>query len=461
MTRLLIADDHDGTREGLCLALEELGHSVHLATNGEEAIDRVKQYSFDLAIVDVKMPKKSRIEVLESIVATSPETSVVMMTAFGTIEFAVEAMQKGAADFITKPYKLEQIEIKIEQTLERRRLSQENTYLRQEEALRYSFDEILGQSPKMQAVFHRIRTVAPTNSTVLIEGESGTGKELIARAVHQNSKRSSKPFVKVNCAALAEGLLESELFGHEKGAFTNAIKQKAGRFEIADTGTLFLDEIGELSPATQVKLLRVLQEREFERVGGTRTISVDVRLVAATNRNLPARIAEGAFREDLYYRLNVVPIEVPPVRDRREDIPLLVAHFLFKYNAEIGKKISEIHPSAMDLLTSHPWFGNVRELENAIERAVVLAEGDTITANDLALSPPSPDDRRATELTTASESDGTFPELVEAFEKQLLRDAYLKANRVKADAAKMLGIERTTFRYKFDKYRLGFLDECS
>ena len=447
MSRLLIADDHESTREGLSLALEELGHSVQLAADGEEAIDRVKEYSFDLAIVDIKMPKKNGIEVLESIKATSPETNVVMMTAFGTIDLAVEAMQKGATDFITKPYTLEQIEIKIEQTLEGRRLSQENTYLRQEEELRYSFDEIMGQGPKMQAVFHMIQTVAPTNSTVLIGGESGTGKELIARAIHQNSKRHERPFVKVNCAALAEGLLESELFGHEKGAFTNAIQQKAGRFEIADTGTLFLDEIGDLSLSTQVKLLRVLQEKEFERVGGTRTISVDVRLVSATNRNLPDRIKEGAFREDLYYRLNVVPIEVPPLRERREDIPLLIAHFLLKYNAEIGKKISEIHSSAMELLTTYPWFGNVRELENVIERAVVLAEGNVITAENLSLSNQSSDDEGLANLPTANIEVGTLPELVEAFERELLWDAYLKANKVKADAAKMLGIERTTFRY--------------
>lgn len=334
-------------------------------------------------MVDVQMPKKTGLEVLAAIAETSPETSVVMMTAFGTIELTVESMQKGAVDFITKPYTLEQVEIKVAQALAGRRLSQENAYLRREDELRYSFDEIMGESPQMQAVFRRIQTVAPTHSTVLIGGESGTGKELVARAIHQHSTRREKPFVKVNCAALAEGVLESELFGHERGAFTQAVKMKLGRFEIADGGTLFLDEIGESTPAMQVKLLRVLQEREFERVGGTRSITVDVRLVAATNQNLPDRIREGAFREDLFYRLNVVPIEVPPLRERRADIPLLVAHFLLKYNAEIGKKVSSVHPSAMELLTTHSWAGNVRELENAIERAVVLAQGNAMRKPDL------------------------------------------------------------------------------
>ena len=297
----------------------------------------------------------------------------------------------------------------------------------------------------MEAVLRRIQTVAPTQATVLIGGESGTGKELVARAIHKHSPRRENPFVKVNCAALAEGVLESELFGHEKGAFTQAVKMKPGRFEIADGGTLFLDEIGESTPAMQVKLLRVLQEREFERVGGTRSISVDVRLVAATNRSLSDRVREGAFREDLYYRLNVVPIEVPPLRERREDIPLLVAHFLLKYNAEIGKKVSSVHSTAMELLTTYPWAGNVRELENAIERAVVLAQGSEIMPDDLSLNAQSPEDHV---------EGGTLTERVESFEKRLLWDAYLRANKVKADAAKLLGIERTTFRYKFEKYGL-------
>ena len=336
MSWILIADDHKSTSEGLSMALEAQGHSTRVALDGESAISAIKKHFFDLVIVDIQMPKKNGMEVLESVKTISPETTVMMMTAFGTIELAVEAMQKGAVDFITKPYTLEQIEIKVEWALEGRRLSMENEYLRREEEIRYNFDEIIGESPAMQAVYRTIQTVAPANSTALILGESGTGKELVARAIHKNSQRTGKPFIKVNCVALAEGVLESELFGHEKGAFTNAVRQKPGRFEIANGGTLFFDEIGEIPPLTQVKLLRVLQEQEFERVGGNRTISVDVRLIAATNRNLPALIDEGKFREDLYYRLNVVPIGMPPLRDRREDIPLLVAHFLLKYNAEMG-----------------------------------------------------------------------------------------------------------------------------
>jgi transcriptional regulator with GAF, ATPase, and Fis domain len=308
----------------------------------------------------------------------------------------------------------------------------------------------------MGMVYRTVQTVAPTNSTILILGESGTGKELIARAIHKNSLRKGKPFIKVNCAALAEGVLESELFGHEKGAFTNAMRQKPGRFEIASGGTLFLDEIGEMPLSTQVKLLRVLQEREFERVGGTTTISVDVRLVAATNRNLPARIDDGRFREDLYYRLNVVPIEMPPLRERREDIPPLVAYFLLKYNAETGKKIGQLRPDAMKLLSTYPWPGNVRELENAIERAVVLAQGDTLTAENLALGLQSRQQQQDDSAVPSAPFEGaSLTAMVDAFEKQLLWDAYLKANRVKAEAAKLLGIERGTFRYKFDKYSLS------
>jgi two-component system, NtrC family, response regulator PilR len=463
MSSILIADDHKSTSEGLSIALEAQGHSTHVVFDGESAIEAVNQHFFDLVIVDIRMPKKNGMEVLDAVKSISPETIVMMMTGYGTIEQAVEAMQKGAVDFIAKPYTLDQIELKIERALEGRRMSMENEYLRREAELRYNFDEIIGESPAMQAVYRTIQTVAPTNSTVLILGESGTGKELVARAIHKNSPRQEKAFIKINCAALAEGVLESELFGHEKGAFTNAVKQKPGRFEIANGGTLFLDEIAEIPPSTQVKLLRVLQEQEFERVGGNRTISVDVRLVAATNRNLSERIAEGKFREDLYYRLNVVPIEMPPLRDRREDIPLLVAHFLLKYNTETGKQVSEIHPEAMELLSTYAWSGNVRELENAIERAVVLASGASLTPENLSLGlqqSPKRHENLNTPQMLPIEGE-SLTEMVEAFEKRILWNAYLKANRTKAEAAKLLGIERSTFRYKFDKYNLSENDESS
>ena len=452
MSWILIADDHKSTCEGLALALEAKGYSTQIALDGETAIELVRQHFFDLAIVDIRMPKQNGIQVLEAVKATSPETTVIMMTAFGTIDIAVEAMQKGAVDFITKPYKLEQIELKIDRALQQTRVSMENQYLREELGIRYNLDDVIGESPKMQSVYAKVQMVAATNSTVLIMGESGTGKELIARAIHQHSQRKERAFIRVNCAALAEGILESELFGHEKGAFTNAVRQKPGRFELANEGTLFLDEVGDLPLSTQVKLLRVLQEREFERVGGTKTISVDVRLLAASNRDLPSLIRAGRFREDLYYRLNVVPIEIPPLRERREDIPLLVAHFLRKYNAETGKRISEIHPDVMGMLSAYSWPGNVRELENAIERAVVLARGSVLTTENLLLTAQQLHQDRD---DLSSSREAKFTEMVEAFEKKLIWDAYLEAGRIKAEAAKLLGIKRSTFRYKFDKYKLN------
>ena len=460
MSWILIADDHRSTCEGLAFALEAKEHSTQIALDGESAIEAIKENSFDLLIADIRMPKKNGIEVLEAVKAISPETTVIMMTAYGTIDVAVEAMQKGAADFVTKPYTLEQIELKVEQALQQRQMRMENQYFREELEIRYNLDEVIGESLKMQEVYRTVRAVAPTNSTVLILGESGTGKELIARAIHKYSQRKEEPFIKVNCAALAESILESELFGHEKGAFTHAIRQKPGRFELANGGTLFLDEIGDIPLSTQAKLLRVLQEREFERVGGTKTIRVDVRLIAATNRNLSTLIRAGNFREDLYYRLNIVPVEIPPLRERPEDIPLLAAHFLHKYNVEAGKKISEIHPDAMESLSTYFWPGNVRELGNAIERAVVLTQGKVLTTENFSLGLPSSQQDWHSPSTLASSVEGTtLTEKVEAFEKQLLRVAYLKAEKVKAEAAKLLGIERSTFRYKFDKYRLYELDE--
>lgn len=455
MSWILIADDHRSTCEGLALALEAKGHSTQIALDGESAIEAAKEHFFDLFIVDIRMPKRNGIEVLEEVKAVSPESIVMMMTAYGTIDVAVEAMQKGAVDFITKPYKLEQIELKVERALQQNQMRMENQYLRAELATQYGLDEIIGKSPQMKAVYSIVQTVSPTNSTALILGESGTGKELIARAIHKHSQRNERAFIKVNCAALAEGVLESELFGHEHGAFTNAIKQKPGRFELADGGTLFLDEIADIPSSTQVKLLRVLQEREFERVGGTKTIRVDVRLIAATNRDLPLLIRKGEFREDLYYRINVVPVEIPPLRERQGDIPMLVAHFVRKYSEETGKKINEIHPDMMKMLSMYSWPGNVRELENAIERAVVLASGNILTTENISLGMQSLHQRRNDGPAIAQSFNETrMTEMVEAFEKELLWNAYLKARKVKAEAAKLLGIQRSTFRYKFDKYRL-------
>ena len=460
MSRILIADDHRGTAEAIALALDALGHKSSVVHDGEAAVNAARDQFYDLALLDVRMPKKDGIQALTAIKEDSPETAVVVMSAHGTIDVAVEAMRQGAADFVTKPVTLEEIEVKVANALRQRVVWMENAYLREQDGGGRGFDSMVGAGEAMRVVYERIQAVAQSNATVLVLGETGTGKELVARAIHENSRRGAKPFVRVNCAALAEGVLESELFGHERGAFTNADRQRAGRFELADGGTLFLDEIGEVAIATQVKLLRVLQEKEFERVGGASTIGVDVRIVAATNRDLAEMVDAGEFREDLYYRLNVVPVALPPLRDRRDDIPGLVAHFVLKYAAEMAKKIAAVHPDAMRRLVGHAWPGNVRELENTIERAVVLAPSDTITPEDLGLT-----DRRGRQRDDPGDAvpiEGvSLTDMVDSFEKRLLWTAYVRSNRVKADAAKLLGIERTTFRYKFDRHGLADLDETA
>ena len=460
MSRILIADDHRGTAEAIALALDARGHRSSVVHDGEAAANAASDQFYDLALLDVRMPKMDGIETLAAIKEQSPETAVIVMSAHGTIEIAVKAMRQGAVDFVTKPVTLEEIEVKVENALRQRMIWMENAYLREQNGEGQGFDSMVGSGEAMRLVYDRIQAVAQSNATVLVLGETGTGKELVARAIHENSRRAAKPFVRVNCAALAEGVLESELFGHERGAFTNASRQRAGRFELADGGTVFVDEIGEVAISTQVKLLRVLQEKEFERVGGVSTIGVDVRSVAATNRDLVSMVDAGEFREDLYYRLNVVPLALPPLRDRHEDIPSLVAHFLLKYAAETAKKIAAVHPDAMQSLVRHAWPGNVRELENTIERAVVLARSDTIMSVDLGL-----DDRRARKRDDAHDAiaveGASLTEMVDGFEKRLLWTAYVRANRVKADAAKLLGIERTTFRYKFDRHGLAEMDETA
>ncbi|MCL6630140.1 MAG: sigma-54 dependent transcriptional regulator, partial [Armatimonadetes bacterium] len=345
--------------------------------NGRKALDVVSsEPDVNVMICDLIMPDLNGVEVLKSAKEINPQLSVVMITAHGTIKTAVDAMKLGAFDYITKPFDMDEIKLVVKNAAERSELLEENIHLKQELKSRYSFEGIIGSSSKMQEVFKIVERVANSNATVLIRGESGTGKELIARAIHYNSPRAAKPFIAVSCAALPETLLESELFGYEKGAFTGAVGQKAGRFELAHQGTLFLDEVPEISPPVQVKLLRVLQEREFERVGGTKTIKVDVRLIAATNRDLEQLVAEGHFRPDLYYRLQVIQVFLPPLRERTEDIPLLVQHFIEKYNKENGKFVKGVTDETMDLLMKYRWPGNVRELENVIERGVVLADAN-------------------------------------------------------------------------------------
>src|SRR6187431_2149549 len=385
MGRILVVDDHDSLRKGLVRALNNAGHDVEEAPNGTVAIERLQDSQFDVVLTDLRMGGADGMDVLRTTRSIQPSAAVILMTAFGSIHTAVEAMKIGAFDFVQKPFEIEEMELKIEKATELRHLKYQVDYLRHEQKDIYDFDRIVGASGALQQVLAIVKKVARSNSTILIRGETGTGKELIAGAIHHNSLRNNRNFVKVNCAALQENLLESELFGHEKGAFTGADKQRIGRFEQSDGGSLFLDEIGDMSQSTQAKILRVLQEHEFERLGGTRTLRVDVRLIAATNRDLPAMVQASQFREDLYYRLNVVSIEMPPLRERKDDIVPLATSFIRKFAGELKKKIEGLDTEAQKLLMRYNWPGNIRELENAIERAMLLAEGRAISADDLRL----------------------------------------------------------------------------
>jgi DNA-binding NtrC family response regulator len=380
---LLIVDDEANARTALAELLREEGYRVETAADGFKALGKIEEFAPDLVLTDLKMPGMGGVELLEKLREQDREIVVIVMTAFAAIDSAVDAMKKGAADYLTKPLNMTELLLVVGREMERRRLRRETGNLRARLAERYSFDNIIGDAPVMQTVFKIVSQIAPARASVLITGESGTGKELIAAAIHQRSARAKGPFVRLHCAALAESILESELFGHERGAFTGAVGRRDGRFQQAHGGTLFLDEIGEISPAVQVKLLRFLQEHEFERVGGNETVRVDVRVVAATNRDLKAEVERGRFREDLYYRLNVIAIEMPSLKARPSDVPLLATHFLRKYAAENAKQIEGFSVDALARLGGYAWPGNVRELENVVERAVVLCEGPRITAAEL------------------------------------------------------------------------------
>ncbi len=386
---VLIIDDEPDILLVMSANLKKEGYEVVTAEDGVDALRKMETHDFDVVIVDHQMPRLSGMDFLDRLRgglfpgAQRNDIPVIVVTAYGTIEVAVKAMKNGAYSYLTKPIQYEDLSLQIKNAVERRRLSREVENLRQEVGERYQFGNILGRNPQMQEIFHLIRTVAETDATVLIHGESGTGKELIARAIHYNSRRKDRPFVVVSCSALPETLLESELFGHEKGAFTGAIRQRIGRFEMADGGTVFLDEIGEMSMPVQLKLLRVLQEREFERVGGNQTVKVDVRVIAATHKDLNRAMNERLFREDLFYRLNVVPIKLPPVRERLDDVPLLAAHFLKKFSEKNQKRITTISPETLSRLIRYSYPGNVRELENIIERAVIMEKSDTLRRVDL------------------------------------------------------------------------------
>ena len=382
MEKILIVDDERSLRDVLGIMLKRAGYDVSVASDGDEAIARIEKELFDLVITDLKMPKTGGLDVLKAVKDASPDSVVLIITAFASAESAVEAMKLGAYDYLTKPFQVDEVQLIIRNALEKRRLSTENMLLKREMAAAALQTKLIGKSDAMQKVFDVIKKVADTKSNVLILGESGTGKELVARAIHASSARAQMPFVPVNCSALPETLLESELFGYMKGAFTGAATNKAGLFEVANGGSIFLDEIGETTPATQVKLLRVLQEREFRRVGGTQDVKVDVRVIAATNRDLNAAMAGGAFRSDLFYRLNVFPIEMPPLRERQDDIPLLVAYFVDRYARKAGKAIGNIDKRTMDILQCYAWPGNVRELQNVIERSIVVCETETLAIDE-------------------------------------------------------------------------------
>jgi DNA-binding NtrC family response regulator len=441
--RLLVVEDEANMLRVLELQLAGAGFAVEKASNAEQALAILERGGLDLVLTDLRLPGMDGLRLLERIRGIDASLPVIIMTAFGTVETAVQAMKAGASDYILKPFSLDDLMMTIDKVLELHTLRDENRRLKDELGHKYQFDNIIGKSPKMQEVFAAVSRVAPTRATVLLAGESGIGKDLIARAIHHHSPRRDRPFVKINCSALPENLMESELFGYEKGAFTGAASAHAGKFEQADGGTAFLDEIGDVPPPVQVKLLRVLQEREFERLGSNKTLRVDVRVIAATNQDLRAALEQGAFREDLYYRLNVVPINIPPLRERKEDIPYLVEHFLAKYSEETGGRVHSITPAAMEKLIAYHWPGNVRELENIIQRAMVLAPGPALEPGDIQLDSA----RRA-----AATADGIpfLPEgmTLDQYEQQLIREALRRCDGNKSQAARLLGLTRNALRYR-------------
>jgi DNA-binding NtrC family response regulator len=455
MASILIVEDEPKMLRLLELNLSEEGYAVESAQDAESGLKLLRQGKIDLVLTDLKLPGMDGLEFLQAVKRSNAHLPVIVMTAYGTVETAVEAMKAGASDYVLKPFSMEEIKLLIRKELDVRHLREENVTLREALGKRLEFKNIIARSPKMQEVLATVERVAPTNSTVFLGGESGVGKDLIARALHQHSRRASGPFIKINCTAIPENLLESELFGYEKGAFTGAMGSKPGKFELADKGTIFLDEIGDMPGSIQAKLLRVLQDREFERLGGTKTLRVDVRVVAATNQDLRAALEQGTFREDLYYRLNVVPINIPPLRERKEDIPYLVDYFIERFARESGKHLSGITPEAMRLLKDFHWPGNVREVENVIERGVALSTGSSIDVGDIQLdvspsAPSRPADRRAVPFPPQGMT-------LEQFEDEMIKEALRRAGGNKSQAARLLGLSRNALRYRLSK--LGVPDE--
>ncbi len=457
--RILIVDDEESIRVSLCDLLKKHGYDASAVEDGYKAIEKVKEEEWDVALVDLKMPGIDGLEVLKKIKEIKPALTVIIITAYATVESAVTAMKDGAFDYIMKPFTADELCIRLENALEKKRLLDENIYLRKELADKFKFNNIIGKSKEMQEIFRLIEKVALTDSTILIRGQSGTGKELIARAIHHNSSRKNKKFIAVDCGALPETLLESELFGHVKGSFTGAIVTKRGLLEVANEGTFFLDEVGDLSMGIQSKMLRVLQEKEFRQVGGIKNVKVDVRLIAATNKDLEKMIEEGKFREDLFYRLNIVPIHIPLLKERREDIPLLVEHFLEIYNTKRNKKIKGVSPEAMDLLVDFDWPGNIRELENVIERVVIMSESDIIDAKELPIyiqgksvyiditTPKTNEELKRLKKQMRTKA-------VEDVEKAFLTDALQRNDWNITKAARDVGLKRQNFQALMRKHNI-------
>jgi DNA-binding NtrC family response regulator len=453
---ILIVDDEGQNRDYLSEILSQEGYNVSSASNGKDAIAKLSQDAFNVVLTDLQMPELDGLGVIRYLIENNLSCIGIIFTGYGSVKTAVDAMKLGAFDYITKPFKADEIKVVVKKALDHLALQEENTYLKAQLKAKYKFENIVGNSDRMQKVFSLIDKVASTDSTVLILGESGTGKELVARALHYNSPRSQNPFVPVNCGAIPEELLESELFGHEKGAFTGAFRTRIGRFELANGGSIFLDEISEMSPTLQVKLLRVIQEREFERVGGIKSIKTDVRIIAATNRDLEQEVSEGRFREDLYYRLNVIPLNLPPLRDRKEDIPLLVKHFMAKYGQEKNGKTVSFGKKAMNMLMQYKWPGNVRELENLVERVLVLCDSPEADLSDLPekILSGSAGDTSALPQIDLPESGIDLSTAVSEFEKSIIIQALNRSNWVKNRAAKLLRVNRTTLVEKIKKQKL-------
>ncbi len=455
--KILIVDDETSMRNLFTIMLTKEGYDVDAAEDGAAAMSLIDKKIYDLVITDIMMPKMKGTQLLKKVKDVHPETVVIMITAYASTESAVEAMKEGAYDYITKPFNVEEIKVIIGKALERGMLERDNLFLKRELDKGYSFENIIGASPVMQKVFDMIERVSQTKTNILISGESGTGKELVARAIHNKSQRKNRPFVVINCGGIPESLLESDLFGHVRGAFTGAISHKEGLFEVADTGTLFLDEVGELTAPIQVKLLRSIQERTFKRVGGTEDISVDVRIIAATNKDLEHEVISGKFREDLYWRLKVIEMKLPPLRERSDDIPLLAEHFLKKFSVEQGKEIKKISTYALEVLKDYSFPGNVRELENIIERSVALEHSNIVLPESLALSVYKwnggrEQDRKVADVLTKGFSMERY---IEGLEKELITEALMRTRGRKKDAAGILGISYWVLLRKIEKYGLG------